>query len=78
MDAVLMYAVVSGIVTTTAIGYSFVVLVVSLVDMAYISGERGLFRAMGAGLHSSVAVWGVIQAGIVAATLLCAKLFWRD
>jgi hypothetical protein len=64
--ALLIYAAASGTETTKAVGYSFLVMLASLVDMTFISG---FFEAMGAD-KTPAAVWGAIQAAVVATTLL--------
>jgi hypothetical protein len=63
--AALVYSVASGTEITKAVGYLFALMMASLVDLTYFSG---FFEAMGAD-KTPAAVWGAIQATVVAATL---------
>jgi hypothetical protein len=66
MGAALLYAVTSGTEIAKSIGYYFLGMMASLVDLTFISG---FFDTMGAD-KGPAAVWGAIQAAVVAATLL--------
>ena len=63
--AALTYAVASGVGATTAVGYLFATMMASLVDLTFVAG---FFETMGAD-KTPAAVWGAIQAAVVAATL---------
>jgi len=66
MGAALLYFVHEGVAASTAVGYAFLIMMASLVDMTFIAG---FFEKMGAE-KTPAYIWGAIQAGVAATTLL--------